>query len=135
MKKLKGKMNLSVAIPMADLQSQLDRLIHDGFLSTTPFMYLKRLPIFLEACTIRFEKMPREMANERRYVPKLRDWAEAYDDRKKKLEAQGIWDEELLRFRWLLEELRVSWYAQNLKTAEPVSEKRLNKQWELICRA
>ena len=135
MKKLKGKMNLSVAIPMADLQSQLDRLIHDGFLSTTPFMYLKRLPIFLEACTIRFEKMPREMANERRYVPKLRDWAEAYEDRKKKLEAQGIWDEELLRFRWLLEELRVSWYAQNLKTAEPVSEKRLNKQWELICRA
>ena len=135
MKKLKGKMNLSVAIPMSDLQNQLDNLVYDGFLSSTPITYLQRLPFYLEACALRLEKMPREMANERRYVPILRDWWDAYQDRKKKLEAQGIWDDELLRFRWMTEELRISWYAQNLKTAEPVSEKRLNKQWQLVGRA
>lgn len=134
MKKLKGKVNLAVAIPMSDLQSQVNQLIYDGFLSSTPMAYLRRLPFYLEACAIRLEKMPREMANERRYVPMLREWWDNYLDRKKNLEAQGIWDEELLRFRWLLEELRISWYAQNLKTVEPVSEKRLNKQWELVCR-
>lgn len=135
MKKLKGKVNLSVAIPMGDLQNQLGNLIFDGFLLTTPIIYLRRMPFYLEACVIRLEKMPREMANERRFVPKFRDWWDAYQDRKKKLEVQGIWDEELLRFRWMTEELRISLYAQNLKTAEPVSEKRLNKQWELVCRA
>jgi len=135
MKKLKGKVNLSVAIPMSDLQMQLSHLIYDGFLSATPMQYLKRLPYYLEACAIRLEKMPRDMANERRYVPLLRQWWEAYEGRKKQLEAQGIWDEDLLRFRWLLEELRISWYAQNLKTSEAISEKRLNKQWELVRRA
>ena len=135
MKKLKGKVNLSVAIPMSDLKAQLSHLIFDGFLSATPMQYLKRLPYYLEACLIRLEKMPRDMANERRYVPLLRQWWEAYEERKKQLEAQGIWAEDLLRFRWLLEELRISWYAQNLKTSEAISEKRLNKQWELIRRA
>jgi ATP-dependent helicase HrpA len=135
MKKLKGKVNLSVAIPMSDLQNQVGNLIYDGFLSSTPILYLQRIPFYLEACFLRLEKMPREMANERRYVPLLREWWDSYQDRKKKLEAQGIWDDELLRFRWMIEELRISWYAQNVKTAEPVSEKRLNKQWELVCRA
>jgi len=135
MKKLKGKVSLSVAIPMSDLQSQISHLIYDGFLSSTPITYLERMPFYLEACALRLEKMPREMANERRYVPVLREWWENYQTRKQKLEAQGIWDDELVRFRWLVEELRISWYAQNLKTAEPVSEKRLNKQWALVCRA
>jgi len=135
MKKLKGKMNLAVAIPMSDLQNQLGNLIYDGFLSSTPITYLRRMPFYLEACVVRLDKMPREIANERRYVPKLREWLDTYQDRKKKLEAQGIWDDELVRFRWMTEELRISWYAQNLKTAEPVSEKRLNKQWELVCRS
>lgn len=135
MKKLKGKVNLSVAIPMADLQSQLSQLIYDGFLTSTPINYLRRMPVYLEACTIRLDKMPRELANERRYVPLLRQWWEAYQERKKQFEAQGIVDVELIRFRWLLEELRISWYAQCLKTVEPVSEKRLNKQWESVRRA
>jgi ATP-dependent helicase HrpA len=135
MKKLKGKVNLAVAIPMSDLQNQVGNLIYNGFLSSTPIIYLQRMPFYLEACSLRLEKMPREMANERRFVPKLREWWETYQDRKKKLEIQGIWDDELLLFRWMIEELRISWYAQNLKTAGPVSEKRLNKQWELVCRA
>jgi len=134
MKALKGKVNLLIALPMSDLQQQLGHLVYDGFLSETPYQQLKQFPRYLEACAIRLEKMPREMVNERQCVPLLRDWWVAYEARKKQLETQGIWDPELLKFRWMLEELRVSWYAQNLGTAETVSEKRLNKQWQKVRR-
>jgi ATP-dependent helicase HrpA len=134
MKHLKGKLNLSMAMPMADLQHQLTHLVYPGFLSATPLMYLKSFPRYLNACAIRFEKMPRDMANERRYVPILTDWWKNYEARLKKFEAQGIVAPELTHFRWLLEEQRVSWYAQHLGTNETVSEKRLNKLWESIRR-
>ncbi|MFM7115844.1 MAG: DUF3418 domain-containing protein, partial [Planctomycetota bacterium] len=45
---------------------------------------------------------------------------------------QGRVDSELLKFRWLLEEYRVSVFAQQLGTSQPVSSKRLEKQWELV---
>ena len=78
--------------------------------------------------------MSRELANERRYVPILTQWWQNYQDRYKKFEAQGIFNQELEDFRWLIEEQRVSWYAQQLGTRETVSEKRLNKAWEEIRR-
>ena len=134
MKQLKGKMNLALAMPMADLQHQLKHLVYPGFLSSTPLERLKSFPRYLQACAVRFEKMPRDMANERRYVPLLTEWWKNYEARYKKFEAQGIFDTELENFRWLLEEQRVSWYAQHLGTQETVSEKRLNKLWENIRR-
>lgn len=134
MKRLKGKVNLALAMPMADLQHQLTHLVYPGFLSATPQERLKSFPRYLQACTVRLEKMPRDMANERRYVPLLTDWWKNYESRYKKFDAQGLFDPELENFRWLMEEQRVSWYAQHLGTQETVSEKRLNKHWENIRR-
>lgn len=134
MKSLKGKLNLALAMPMSDLQLQLKNLIYTGFLCATPYERLKSLPRYLHACSIRHEKMSRDMANERRYVPVLSQWWQNYQDRVKKFEAQGVFDQDLEDFRWLIEEQRVSWYAQQLGTIETVSEKRLNKLWEGIRR-
>ena len=134
MKSLKGKMNLALAMPMSDLQHQLKNLIYPGFICATPYKRLTSLPRYLQACAIRYEKMSRELANERRYVPILTQWWQNYQDRYKKFEAQGIFNQELEDFRWLIEEQRVSWYAQQLGTRETVSEKRLNKAWEEIRR-
>ena len=134
MKRLKGKMNLALAMPLGDLQFQLQHLIYPGFLCSTPHMRLKSVPRFLQAAALRHEKMSRDLANERRYVPVLTQWWKNYEDRYKKFEAQGIFDEGLEEFRWLMEEQRVSWYAQQLGTQETVSEKRLNKLWESIKR-
>ena len=133
-KALKGKVNLAIAMPLNDLQAQIKHLVYDGFLAQTPVDILERYPRYLEACVIRFEKMARDMGNERSYLPLLKNWWEAYELRRKQLESQGIWDKELDKFRWLLEELRVSWFAQQLGTVETVSEKRLNKQWALVRR-
>jgi ATP-dependent helicase HrpA len=134
MKSLKGKLNLALAMPMSDLQHQLKNLIYPGFLCLTPHKRLSSFPRYLQACSIRYEKMPRDMANERRFVPLLTQWWQNYEERFKKFEAQGIFDQDLDDFRWLLEEQRVSWYAQQLGTNETVSEKRLNKMWESIRR-
>ncbi len=134
MKQLKGKVNLALAMPMSDLQHQLNHLVYTGFLVATPLEKLKHFPRYLNACNVRLEKMPRDMANERRYVPLLTQWWKEYETRLKKFQAQGIYEPELARFRWLLEEQRVSWFAQQLGTEETVSEKRLNKLWETIRR-
>lgn len=134
MKKLKGKMNLALAVPMNDLQFQLNHLVYDKFLQMTAHKQLESYPRYLNACVIRHEKMARDMANERRFVPQLNAWWDQYQTRKKQLEAQGLLCVNLEHFRWLLEEQRVSWYAQKLGTNEPVSEKRLNKVWETVRR-
>ena len=134
MKQLKGKINLALAIPMGDLQKQVGNLVYDKFLQSTPFEQLKHYPRYLKACSYRYEKMARDMANERRFVPILTEMWERYELRKRQLEAQGLKCENLERFRWLIEEQRVSWYAQQLGTRETVSEKRLNKLWDSVKR-
>ncbi len=135
MKQLKGKMNLSLAMPMADLQHQLSHLIFPGFLAGSGAQRLEQYPRYLEAAVIRMDKMPREMGNERKYVPELTQWWKQYEERKKLLEKQGIYDPALEEFRWMLEEQRVSWYAQQLGTAVTISPKRLARQWETVRKA
>jgi len=135
MKLLKGKVSLAIAIPLADLQAQLAALVNQGFLASASLSRLEHYPRYLEACAIRFEKMPREMAKEREYVPQLKQWWQQYEERKAQLAKQGILDDDLEHFRWLIEEQRVSWFAQQLGTQETISPKRLNKLWEGIRRA
>jgi ATP-dependent helicase HrpA len=133
MKCLKGKLNLAVALSVSDLKTQVSHLIYDGFLSHTPLESLKNYPRYLKACSVRYEKMAREQALERRAVAMINDWWQ-YETRLSQHDAQGVFDVELEKFRWLLEEQRVSWFAQQLGTAETVSEKRINKQWQLVRR-
>jgi len=134
-KTLKGKVNLQMAMPLNDLKMQLEHLVYDGFIARTDFEHLKELPRYLEAAAIRFEKMSRNMGQERECVPKLQAWWSRYIERKKLHDTQGIWDPELEHFRWMIEEQRVSWFAQALGTRESVSEKRLEKQWECVRRS
>lgn len=134
MKRLKGKINFSVAMSVSDIKHQVENLIFDGFLSRTPYQNLLQMPRYLKACVVRFEKMGRDQALERKALPLLKEWWEQYKARSEQHQAQGIYDIELERFRWLIEEQRVSWFAQQLGTSETVSEKRLNKQWQLVRR-
>lgn len=134
MKSLKGKINFAVAMSVSDLKHQLSNLVFDGFLSQTPKAQLEQFPRFLKACSVRFEKMAREQVLERKTLPLLKDWWEQYVGRLEQHKAQGIYDPELERFRWLIEEQRVSWFAQQLGTSETVSQKRLEKQWQQVRR-
>ncbi|HBM49102.1 MAG TPA: ATP-dependent RNA helicase HrpA, partial [Marinobacter sp.] len=129
-KQLKGKINLALANSMADLKFQLQHLVYPGFLVATPATWLDRFGVYFEAALIRLEKMPREMGREREFLHTIEPLWARYATRQEQQKRQGVRDPELELYRWMLEEYRVSFFAQQLGTAMTVSVKRLDKQWE-----
>ena len=117
---------------MADIREQLARLVYPGFLSQTPAEWLPHLPRYLRAITLRLQKLQQAPDRDRqRRGDILRLW-EGCQRRLEEDARRERHDPELIRFRWLLEELRVSQFAQELKIIAPVSVKRLEEQWGRI---
>jgi ATP-dependent helicase HrpA len=110
-----------------DVQAQLARLVPKRFLFATPWTQLAHLPRYLKAVTARLDKWRTDPARDAARLAELRPLEQRYlrtlADRK------GVVDARLEEFRWLLEELRVSLFAQELRTPQPVSVKRLEKAW------
>ncbi|MBE0486801.1 ATP-dependent RNA helicase HrpA [Marinobacter sp.] len=129
-RQLKGKINLSLANSMSDLKFQLQHLVYPGFLVATPSQWLERFGIYFEAALIRLEKMPRELGREREFLHTIGPLWTRYATKQEQQKRQGIRDPELERYRWMLEEYRVSFFAQQLGTAMTVSVKRLDRQWQ-----
>jgi ATP-dependent helicase HrpA len=114
---------------MADVREQLARLVYPGFLSETPAEWLPHVPRYLRAIALRLQKLRQAPDRDRqRRGDIIRLW-EACQRQLERNARQERHDLELIRFRWLLEELRVSQFAQELKTIAPVSVKRLEEQW------
>ena len=132
MKQLKGKINLALANSMADLKFQLERLVYPGFLVATPPQWLEQFDRYFEAADIRLEKMPRELGREREFLHTIEPLWTRYAQKLEQQQRQGIRDPELVMYRWMLEEFRVSYFAQQLGTLMPVSVKRLDKQWACV---
>ena len=117
---------------LADMREQLRALVFPGFLAQLPPERLTHLPRYLRAMERRLDKLAghpaRDAQNMRAMAPLLANHAA----RRKRLEEAGGVTPEVEDFRWRLEELRVGLFAQELKTPEPVSVKRLEKRWTEI---
>ena len=117
---------------VADMREQLRALVFPGFLAQFPPERLAHLPRYLRAMERRLEKLAghpdRDTQNMRALTPLLANHAA----RRKRMEEAGGLTPEMEDFRWRIEELRVSLFAQELKTPEPVSVKRLEKRWTEI---
>jgi ATP-dependent helicase HrpA len=117
---------------LADMREQLRALVFPGFLAQLPPERLIHLPRYLRAMERRLDKLAghpaRDAQNMRAMAPLLANHAA----RRKRLEEAGGVTPEVEDFRWRLEELRVGLFAQELKTPEPVSVKRLEKRWTEI---
>ncbi|MES2772150.1 MAG: ATP-dependent RNA helicase HrpA [Pseudomonadota bacterium] len=119
---------------LQDIEAQLARLLSKNFISDTPFERLQQFPRYLKAATLRLDKLKTDPARDARWLSEFVPlWAQ-YERRAKALAKQGLVDERLEQFRWLLEELRVQLFAQELRTPTPVSSKRLQKMWEALAR-
>lgn len=117
-----------------DIRDQLTHLVYPGFLSQTPPEWLPRLPRYLRAIALRLEKLRQAPDRDRqRRGEILRLWEPCRRQLERDAQREQH-DPELIRFRWLLEELRVSQFAQELKTIAPVSVKRLEEQWGKVRR-
>ncbi|MCY1406111.1 RNA helicase HrpA [compost metagenome] len=106
--------------------------MYPGFVRETPAQWLKELPRFLKAIELRLEKLPAQVQKDRVWSIELAgQWAQ-YQARASKHAQEGKRDPQLELYRWLIEEYRVSLFAQQLGTRVPISDKRLSKQWSQV---
>ena len=121
-----------VATAIADIRRQLAYLFYPGCLYETPYEWLSQFPRYLQAICLRLEKVAGQIDKDRRYTEEIDLHWQRYAARLKEIgKAQCLQDKALMDYRWLIEELRISLFAQTIKTLRPVSTKRLNKHWEL----
>jgi ATP-dependent helicase HrpA len=110
-----------------DITAQLGRLVGKRFVATTPWPQLAQLPRYLKAIPMRLDKFRADPGRDAQRLAELRPLEQRFW---RTLEQRrGTADARLDEFRWLLEELRVSLFAQELRTPVPVSVKRLDKVW------
>ena len=124
-RKLKDTKNAPDAT--ADCAQQLQRLLPKNFLVATPWPQLQHCARYLKAITLRLDKYRADPARDAQRLAELKPLEQKYW--RLVAERKGQTDARMLEFRWLLEELRVSFFAQELRTPQPVSVKRLEKAW------
>ncbi len=113
-----------------DIAAQLQRLCGKRFLLSMPWAALQHCPRYLKAVVLRLDKWRADPARDAQRLAELRPLEQRYTRRL--AEQKGVADARLDEYRWLLEELRVSFFAQELRTPQPVSVKRLDKAWQQL---
>ena len=113
-----------------DAATHLQRLVGKRFISETPWTQLQHLPRYLKGLAQRLDKLQADAVRDAQRLAELRPFEQRYW--RLVSERKGVQDARMQEFRWLLEELRVSFFAQGLRTPQPVSVKRLDKAWAQI---
>jgi len=133
---LARKLQAAKAFPEAvrDIEMQLGRLMPKDFIVATPWERLQRFPIYLKAASARLDKLRADPVRDRRAAAELAPLETQWLREDARQRKTGSVDPRLEQFRWLLEELRVQLFAQELKTPVPVSAKRLAKLWQTLGR-
>ena len=114
------------------VQAQLDRLIYPGFLNNTAWPRLQHLPRYVKGMAMRLDKLAANPMRDEQHSREIDALWQQYEQRQEKHQKIGLHDENLEEFRWQIEELRISLFAQELKTPQPISVKRLQKLWESV---
>ena len=127
-RKIKDTKNAADAV--LDAAQQLQRLVPKRFLTVTPYAQLQHFPRYLKAITARLEKWRADPARDAARMAEFKPQEQRYW--RLVAERKGATDARMQEFRWLLEELRVSFFAQELRTPQPVSIKRMEKAWAQV---
>jgi ATP-dependent helicase HrpA len=118
----------------AEIRAQLERLLAPGWLAATPWERLQHLPRYLKAAALRLEKLRVDPQRDQRLAADIAALEQPFQRELGLRRRGGAVSPELEQFGWLLEELRVSLFAQELRTPVPVSVKRLTKLWQSVRR-
>jgi ATP-dependent helicase HrpA len=116
----------------AEIRAQRDALVYPGFLAATPWAQLTHLPRYLQALSRRAERHAQHPERDERHAAQVAQWWARYRERAEAERRAGGVSPGLEAFRWMLEELRVSLFAQELRTPAPVSFKRVEKAWRQL---
>lgn len=129
-KALSGMTQINWLTSIQDMQAQLDVLVYQGFLHEIDGERLQHYPRYLKAIELRIDKLRHNPGRDQSLMRDLASVLQPWQQRYAQMQKQGRFDERLEEVRWLIEELRVSLFAQELKTALPVSVKRIQKRWQ-----
>jgi ATP-dependent helicase HrpA len=117
-------------VPCRDVEQDIDRLLSKGFIERMPYERLQHFPRYLKAAALRLEKLRSDPQRDARLATELAPLLAQWQREQLKQAKSGAPDSQLEQFRWLIEELRVQLFAQELRTPVPVSVKRLTKMWQ-----
>lgn len=131
-KAIKSSKNaLAIATAAGDINQQIGRLLYPGFLYQTPRYWLQQYPRYMKAMQQRLEKAPQQLQKDKLSSHEMEElWSVWQNCVEREGLEQVLGNPQKVEYRWMLEEYRVSVFAQNLKTVKPVSEKRLKKLWQ-----
>ncbi len=118
----------------AEVRAQRDALVHPGFITATPWAQLNHVPRYLQALARRVARYPEHPDRDAQHATQVARWWTRYRERVDDERRSGRVSADLEAFRWKLEELRVSLFAQELRTPVPVSFKRIEKAWAELSR-
>jgi ATP-dependent RNA helicase HrpA len=120
--------------PCEDVRQDIARLLSKGFIARAPYERLQHFPRYLKAAGLRLDKLRADPLRDARLAAELAPLLAQWQREQAKQARTGEPDSRLEQFGWLLEELRVQLFAQELKTPVPVSVKRLTKMWQTTAR-
>lgn len=123
--RLKATSSLALVPALTDIRAQLGELIYPGFATATGWRRLSDLLRYVRGVERRLDKLPTTHNRDRQLMEQVHRLRDEYDDMVARLPAHRREDEDVRQIRWMLEELRVSYFAQSLGTAYPVSDKRI----------
>lgn len=132
-KSLSGMNQLALYAAVNDMQQQLDRLVYQGFLLDVPMTQLEQYSRYLKALQLRVDKLASgAAARDQLAMREMASLHERWAQRDQEAMNKGVFDSRLEEIRWQLEELRISLFAQEVKTQYPVSVKRIEKHWQQL---
>ena len=130
---LKGNISFDLTRSYADMQHQLDGLIYKGFISECGMTHLKELPRYLQAALERLQRLQRDVVRDQMYLRTIEYCQDEYHKALKSYHDDLV-PSELYEVKWMIEELRVSYYAQHLGVIGPISDKRVIAEIDRIMR-
>jgi ATP-dependent helicase HrpA len=126
-KAIRAATSMNLIAPLGDTREQLDALVHTGFVSATGLAQLRRIPVYLKGIEHRVTKLTENPGKDRGWMSEVELATRRYKDAGGTLPLEQHPEPQIARARWMLEELRLSLFAQHLGTSESVSVQRIGK--------
>lgn len=131
-KKLKGRVDLSLAFALSDIKQQINNLIYKGFVAKSGYHRLNDIHRYLLAIEKRIEKLLQNASKDRQAMNTVEEVKNLYENWLKSLTENQRLQAQVVNIRWMIEELRVNLFAQQLGTPYPISAKRIKQQIDQV---
>ncbi len=132
-KKLKGKVSLNIIQAHGDIKNQLEHLIFKGFITEIGVDRLDDVVRYLRGIVRRLEKLTIDVNQDRLKMLEIEKVIAQYENLLQKTKSKNtVLSKDLIELRWMIEELRISFFAQNLGTAYPISVKRISNKFKVF---